>query len=1390
MEGKTVGHFRILREIGRGGKGIVYLAEDTRLKRRVAIKFLRTGKFKKKQLLKEARLAGMINHPGVVTVHDVIDNPEGVFIVMEYVDGESLDLFLKHHRLDLPFALRLAKEITQIVAAAHRQGLIHGDLKPGNILITPDGTPKLLDFGLAAMAAESSAETGFSGTFPFISPEQILGRGINEQTDIYALGIIFYQLFTGKLPFNKEHQAAQIFAMMQETPEPPSKFNKKLPPQLDHIVMHSLEKEPTDRYRSCNQILADLNKIILTDQNENKRSRLSVLILTTVILFLISATAVYLVSNLREAPVQIESTAQLTLPSPMQIDLDYFISQEMQPEAQIRIFSIIELLRERLSRIRGVQINAKAMPISPVENPGNQNTQRIHRIRVTLEGKNAPYNINIDAQFPSSPNIHFQYYWDKFDDILYLSSRIIADLLEPLLNRKVVIKNDSPLLQEKVKAFQYLAYGSYYLREQKYNLAISQYNKALQIAPFIPQAHFYKGIALEEGQRYSEAIEEFSQALPEALQEDILDWELIIPKAGGNRLRLGVVYNFLSNQNHSEYGWVYQKNKSSVLLVDLNQRKTISIHFPDKIRDSRLFRVYRYNSDFIFLVNDKSSFRREYRLVMYNSRQQSFTISKPIPAYPLPNPPDLFFAHDKLHHQLFQIDLHNNLKIIKLDLPIFGEESVYPLSQQNQYALVTDSNNALINLESGILSETSSLSDHGFHARGWKTLLSDIMLFRPKNKNNLIIYNFLNQQRIQSLNLIDNASGLEFFNKLPFYVKRNLQEFYVLSSDSFLNLYKIIDNSKIKKWAGIKLEKAPNTIIPLFSNRITNPHRIFFCSASRQFLIFNTAHGSVFRIGSEQVPKKFAFYEKGILFTQTSRAVIVIDSVDSRVIWRLPGSYTPVYNFKQASLLIFKEESGSRLAFYNYGSRKFLGFLQVSRAKNIRLKFLNNHFYYLEDNRIKGINFNALQTRNIVQETNIRYHIAKCYYLLNNYRQADREADRILNELNPVFIPALKLRANICTIEKRYGKLAGLVTRIYQLLSDQDPLKRKIEKYFIDSGLYPWKTFVELRQGKRILETDFNGILFADVKPRATAYLTKLNKISGKPIWQFPYHYRFFGIMISPNLFFYGESQSPSQRRNYYVLNTSDLRITQKLDGIFYAKLFPDFYKINEQKILIFFQYAQQSPARILVADLARGTIVPVVKRNHFITPPFIKDRTVFFISNDSLSHFSAASSQYIINKHALAKFRSLPTQIIAKQGHQVLIYLKNRSVYLWNPANRLPTRISIAEQILPRVGFINNHNQFFSFSRGKIEKVSLPNTIGIKRGYYHNNALYLIENTRLTIWRNQKIINQLPLLWSGIKYTFDGNRIFALNRDGRLFSINSAWNFGKVKNALIFRLE
>ena len=278
--GQSVGPYKILEEIGRGGMGVVYKAEDTRLHRFVALKFLPEDVSKNSLSLarfrREAQAASSLNHPHICTVHDIGQQGNAEYLVMELLEGETLAARLAKGALPPEKVVQYGMEVADALDAAHRRGIVHRDLKPGNIFVTTRGECKVLDFGLAKLEEESSpdaltaAETrpevlsspGVAmGTVAYMSPEQARGEELDARTDIFSLGSVLYEMATGNLAFPGRTSAMVFKAILDETPEPPTKVNPISPPRLDEIVGKALEKDRDLRYQSAADLRTDLKRL-------------------------------------------------------------------------------------------------------------------------------------------------------------------------------------------------------------------------------------------------------------------------------------------------------------------------------------------------------------------------------------------------------------------------------------------------------------------------------------------------------------------------------------------------------------------------------------------------------------------------------------------------------------------------------------------------------------------------------------------------------------------------------------------------------------------------------------------------------------------------------------------------------------------------------------------------------------------------------------------------------------------------------------------------------------------------------------------------------------------------------------------------------------------------
>jgi eukaryotic-like serine/threonine-protein kinase len=264
MIGRTIRQYTIRENLGGGGMGVVYKAEDTRLERTVALKFLppelTRDPVAKARFLQEARAASALDHPNICTIHEVGETDDGqLFLVMTCYDGETLKRKIERGPLPIDEAVDIAKQIAQGLAKAHRLGIVHRDIKPANIMLTSDGIVKILDFGLAKLAgAAGLTRAGFClGTPAYMSPEQARGE-VDHRTDLWSLGVVLYEMVTGTAPFSGDSDQAIIYSLLTDEPKRPSLLRSEVPPDLERVLQGMLAKDVADRYPTVDSALADL----------------------------------------------------------------------------------------------------------------------------------------------------------------------------------------------------------------------------------------------------------------------------------------------------------------------------------------------------------------------------------------------------------------------------------------------------------------------------------------------------------------------------------------------------------------------------------------------------------------------------------------------------------------------------------------------------------------------------------------------------------------------------------------------------------------------------------------------------------------------------------------------------------------------------------------------------------------------------------------------------------------------------------------------------------------------------------------------------------------------------------------------------------------------------
>ena len=283
MIGQVVSHYRVIEQIGAGGMGVVYRAEDTRLGRPLVLKFLPAALSRDPMALerfeREAKAASSMNHPGICTVYDIGEFEGQQYIAMEYLEGQPLDRFIGRKPLPLSVMLDLGVQITDAIELAHSQGILHRDIKPANIFITRRGHAKVLDFGLAKLAADGSSAAGLDataqtvgaqllttvgmavGTVAYMSPEQARGEDLDTRTDLFSLGVVLHEMATGRQAFSGPTAAVVFDAILNRTPPPIVSVNPEVPLELERIIDKAIEKDRMLRYQHAADLKSDLARL-------------------------------------------------------------------------------------------------------------------------------------------------------------------------------------------------------------------------------------------------------------------------------------------------------------------------------------------------------------------------------------------------------------------------------------------------------------------------------------------------------------------------------------------------------------------------------------------------------------------------------------------------------------------------------------------------------------------------------------------------------------------------------------------------------------------------------------------------------------------------------------------------------------------------------------------------------------------------------------------------------------------------------------------------------------------------------------------------------------------------------------------------------------------------
>ncbi len=477
MTGKTISHYHILEKLGEGGMGIVYKAEDTKLKRTIALKFLppelTCDSEAKERFIHEAQAASALQHNNICTIHDIDETPDGqLFIVMDCYEGETLKKKISSRSREKSSGFRFAQQlavnevidiaiqIAQGLAKAHEHGIVHRDIKPANVMITKDGVAKILDFGLAKLAGRVGlTRTGTTvGTIAYMSPQQARGEEVDHQTDIWSLGVVLYEMLTGQLPFKGDYEQAVIYSILNEIPKSINDYGMGFPFELESILFKILEKDSRKRYHTITDLILDLQNV--REEINGKK---------------------------------IEETAKTLAVLPF---------ENISPDKEDDYFSdgLTEELIINLSRLKDVRV------ISRTTSMQYKNTRKNIKIigkelgaRYIIEGSVRKYkdNLRISVQLIdvfSDTHLWAETYKGKLADIFDIQEQVSKQIVDALLlkltlTEKVVLTKRATLNAE---AFDLNLRGRDFLNQlskNKVKIAIQLFEKAIEIDPRYAEAY-------------------------------------------------------------------------------------------------------------------------------------------------------------------------------------------------------------------------------------------------------------------------------------------------------------------------------------------------------------------------------------------------------------------------------------------------------------------------------------------------------------------------------------------------------------------------------------------------------------------------------------------------------------------------------------------------------------------------------------------------------------------------------------------------------------------------------------------------------------------------------------------------------------------------------------
>jgi len=530
LKGSTFAErYEIIEELGRGGMGVVYKAQDTKLKRGVALKFLPQELTHiselKERFMREAQAAAALDHPNICTVYEFDEAEEKTFISMAYIEGQSLKKRIESGPLELDEAIRIAIQTAEGLQAAHEKGAGHRDRKSANVMVDERNQAKIMDFGLARVTGTTmvTQEGMMMGTIAYMSPEQARGERVDHRTDIWSFGVVLYEMFSGQLPFKGDHDQAIVYSILNEKPKPITDMRSEIPMSIEQVIDKAMEKDPDDRYQNIAELLDDLKSISegiipedikarLRKAKLRKRKRAILYAGAAALLIIMIIIVVSVFTGPGEA---IDAIAVLP-----------FENLTGDSEQQFFVDSVTDELIGQLSQIGALRVISRrsVMKFKKKEKSLSEIVQEL-KVDAVVEGsvlrvgENVRIRVQLIEALPEERNLWAQTYERDMTDVLMMykeMARIIADKTRVELTQQevAILASARQVNPEAYEAYNKGMFHAYKLTSQDLELARGYFELALEKDPNFALA--YVGIGFAWQAQNQQGIMSHSEAGPKA----------------------------------------------------------------------------------------------------------------------------------------------------------------------------------------------------------------------------------------------------------------------------------------------------------------------------------------------------------------------------------------------------------------------------------------------------------------------------------------------------------------------------------------------------------------------------------------------------------------------------------------------------------------------------------------------------------------------------------------------------------------------------------------------------------------------------------------------------------------------------------------------------------